>query len=92
MTPIRICTLGKVKYPEPVSARRRTKRTTRPTLIPIANPPHRKAVSCSSGRGRFSSSTVMPIRKGSKLTATAITKTVINMIFVAAPGLSRPTG
>ena len=47
--------------------------------MPIANPPARKVSSCSGGRGRLIISTVMPIRNGSRLTATAIARSVIHM-------------
>jgi len=45
----------------------------------IAKPPHRNASSCSIGRGLLGISTVMPIRNGSRLTATAITRMAIHM-------------
>ena len=52
---------------------------TRPTPRPIVKPPHKKANSCSMGRGLFSMSTARPSRIGSKITASAITSTVIHM-------------
>src|SRR6185295_6639944 len=77
-SPITTCTLGNVNCAG-LTAERTTNSTTRPTVTPIAKPPHRNASNCSSGRGRLSISTVIPMRNGSKLTATAITRRVIHM-------------
>ena len=86
--PTTICTLGRVKWADP-RAGRRMNSTITPTVVPIANPPARKASSCSRGRGRLIIRTVMPIRNGSRLTATAITRSVIHMVSVTLPSAGR---
>ena len=50
----------------------------------MAKPPHRNARSCNIGLGRLSITAAMPIRNGSKLTATAIRRIVIHMVSVTA--------
>ena len=85
--PTTICTLGRVKCADP-KAGRSTNSTTMPTAVPIAKPPTRKASSWSSGCGRLIITTVMPIRNGSRLTATAITRSVIHIDGVTLPALA----
>ena len=59
--------LGTVKFVVVDSVCQRMNSTIRPTPIPIANPPHKNASSCSIGRGLLSIITVKPIQLGSKL-------------------------
>ena len=78
-----ICTLGRVKWADCGSRDRTANSTTAPTVRPIRNPPDKNAANCSTGRGRFSITTVIPRRNGSRLTATAITSRVIHISGVS---------
>ncbi len=90
--PTRSCTRGTVTKDVPSRTRRNTKMTIRPTVVPMAKPPHKNANSCRAGLGLFSMSTVMPILNGSMLTARAIIRTVASMSLIVVVRPSKGLG